>query len=228
MPMQLHRAGIYQIEEVLPYVVMGRVPHGEGQLAGRPQRIYDGKTVHMDSKRYQTFVNSGTVCVACGLQATYFALERQINSKRTNRYHFNLYGVRDGVEILFTKDHVVPRARGGSNDQSNLQTMCQPCNTSKGHECKFTDWYARTRSKLKHLRHQIQQNLTRLKAEKRTLGEQIKTLPKSNPLRAKLHDGYPVLKAKREELVALDQKLFALDKFIQALRKTWLNKRTRS
>ena len=162
--------------------------------------------------------------MACGLQASFFALERQVNSKRTNRYHFNLYGIRNGVEILFTKDHIIPRARGGSNDQRNLQTMCQPCNTSKGHECKFTDWYAKTRSKLKHLRHQIQKNLTTLKAEKRALGELIKGLPKGE-LRSHLHEGYPLLKAKRAELIAPDQKLQTLDRSAQSLRKTWLRKR---
>jgi 5-methylcytosine-specific restriction enzyme A len=29
-------------------------------------------------------------------------------------------------------DHVVPRAKGGSDDDDNLQTLCQPCNRGKG------------------------------------------------------------------------------------------------
>lgn len=29
-------------------------------------------------------------------------------------------------------DHVVPRARGGQNDNSNLQLLCISCNTAKG------------------------------------------------------------------------------------------------
>ena len=29
-------------------------------------------------------------------------------------------------------DHVHPWARGGSNDESNLQTLCHPCNQAKG------------------------------------------------------------------------------------------------
>ena len=33
-----------------------------------------------------------------------------------------------GVHI----DHILPRSRGGSNDLSNLQAMCPPCNFSKG------------------------------------------------------------------------------------------------
>lgn len=29
-------------------------------------------------------------------------------------------------------DHIEPIARGGTNDRSNLQLLCQPCNSSKG------------------------------------------------------------------------------------------------
>jgi 5-methylcytosine-specific restriction endonuclease McrA len=35
-------------------------------------------------------------------------------------------------EIKLTADHVVAVANNGSSDISNLQPLCQPCNTSKG------------------------------------------------------------------------------------------------
>lgn len=37
---------------------------------------------------------------------------------------------RDDVQL--TADHVVPIARGGSNDISNIQPLCRKCNSSKG------------------------------------------------------------------------------------------------
>ena len=41
-----------------------------------------------------------------------------------------------GEEILFTKDHIIPRAKGGGNDLNNLQTFCALCNQKKGSAVK--------------------------------------------------------------------------------------------
>jgi 5-methylcytosine-specific restriction endonuclease McrA len=37
-----------------------------------------------------------------------------------------------GDECKLTKDHIVPLSMGGSNDASNLQGLCGPCNSRKG------------------------------------------------------------------------------------------------
>lgn len=39
---------------------------------------------------------------------------------------------RCGSTSRLEVDHVIPLARGGSNDPSNLQTLCFPCNRRKG------------------------------------------------------------------------------------------------
>ncbi|MDJ0616845.1 MAG: HNH endonuclease [Calothrix sp. MO_192.B10] len=35
------------------------------------------------------------------------------------------------TETQLTIDHIIPLARGGANDISNLQTLCFPCNRQK-------------------------------------------------------------------------------------------------
>lgn len=37
------------------------------------------------------------------------------------------------AETCLNIDHIIPLATGGSNDMSNLQTLCSQCNSSKRH-----------------------------------------------------------------------------------------------
>jgi hypothetical protein len=116
------RKGIYSINNILSK--RNDLRHNEDSVE------FDGDMIHMNSDRYHTFATSGTKCVCCGLEAKYFAKEKDFSS---NRYHFNLYGINEeGQEILFTKDHIVPKSKGGKNDISNYQTMCSTCNEVKG------------------------------------------------------------------------------------------------
>lgn len=103
-------------------------------LEKKPDIEFHGKKIKANSQRYQTFFTKGCQCVRCGMVAHYFVLERDAkNSNQPNRYHFNLYGIdQDGNEILFTKDHIIPRSRGGKNRVENYQTMCCICNVAKG------------------------------------------------------------------------------------------------
>jgi hypothetical protein len=96
---------------------------------------FDGDLINMTSQRYQMFKLKGTCCVKCGLEAEYFTKERPKVKKNFDPtkvvYHFNLYGNKDGKEILFTKDHIIPKVKGGKNHMDNYQVMCQPCNQDK-------------------------------------------------------------------------------------------------
>jgi len=94
----------------------------------------DGDKVKMASHRYQLFLrdfqrNGSIVCTNCKLKGAYFYKEKHILS---NPYHFNLYGIDyEGNEIQFTKDHIKPKSKGGTNNLKNYQTMCYRCNLLK-------------------------------------------------------------------------------------------------
>lgn len=93
---------------------------------------FDGDLIKGNSQRYQTFFTKGCKCVVCGIEGKYFAKERHLQDKT---YHLNLYAVDDnGDEILMTKDHIIPRSKGGIDDISNYQTMCRLCNEAKGNK----------------------------------------------------------------------------------------------
>jgi len=129
--LMLTRDGIFTLEDVLPFVVMEDAPYGNPKGKSRPQKLYNDRPVYMDSMRYQTFIMSGIKCVSCELEASFFALER--HNGNGDRYHLNLYALNScGEEVLFTKDHILPRSRGGPTSLHNMQTMCAPCNVQKG------------------------------------------------------------------------------------------------
>jgi 5-methylcytosine-specific restriction endonuclease McrA len=86
------------------------------------------------SSRYCVFLNS-LQCVSCGMKGIFFAIEKD-KAVTANIYHLNLYSVNSlSEEILFTKDHIIPRSKGGKDILSNYQTMCKTCNHNKGNIC---------------------------------------------------------------------------------------------
>ena len=88
-------------------------------------------TVPMGSHRYELFATKGIKCVECGIEGSYFALEKDI-ADSTSKYHLNLYGIDEGGnEVMITKDHILPKSKGGENRLSNYQPMCYKCNQKK-------------------------------------------------------------------------------------------------
>ena len=109
------------------------IPHILGQ---QDKILHHNYNVGVSSLRLRTFARAAEktgkiCCVNCGLEATHFALEGFENSKLPSE-HFNLYGIKDDNEILFTHDHIIARSLGGENNLSNTQVMCGPCNWKKG------------------------------------------------------------------------------------------------
>lgn len=103
--------------------------------------VVDGFNVRPVSLRYMLFYQKGTQCVCCGKSGTHFKL---CGDPDTNRRHFNLFA-DDGS--LLTKDHIVPKSKGGRDHVDNMQTMCEACNQNKGnyHDTIKVDYIVATR-----------------------------------------------------------------------------------
>lgn len=100
--------------------------------------IFDVKT---SSLRLELF-RQNPKCVSCHRIGQLWILE---SHRRNEPPHLNLYHVgeedcgewkklcKDGL-VMMTKDHIVPRSKGGPTTLENLQTMCAICNGKKGNQ----------------------------------------------------------------------------------------------
>ena len=92
--------------------------------------ILDGDAIKANSQRYQVFFTKGIKCSCCGIEGKFFRKEKLLNDKS---YHLNLYAIDDdGNEVLMTKDHIIPKSKGGRDILENYQPMCEHCNRAKG------------------------------------------------------------------------------------------------
>ena len=128
------RHSIVSIDEVLTVI-----RNTAQNFKDKTRTEINGTPVGTTSLRLRTFAVHGTKCSACGLDASYFAIERCESRDKNIPFHLNLYGVRNGTEILFTHDHKLARSLGGKDHLSNTQTMCTICNSIKSiEETKLT------------------------------------------------------------------------------------------
>ena len=127
---QLERIKIFTIEEVENMVradVASCSCKKDCKDAEHSIRVEE-HDVYTTSLRYKTFIEKGYSCVCCGRVGAYYALEKSRGGNQ-NRAHFNLYSDDD---VLMTKDHIIPRSKGGADCIENMQTMCTFCNSAKG------------------------------------------------------------------------------------------------
>ena len=93
----------------------------------------NGVSIKLGSDRYKVFKFKGLKCIHCKKVASFMAIETFKNRSEILSYHINLYGYdENGEELLFTKDHILPKSKGGTNFFDNYQTMCTICNAEKG------------------------------------------------------------------------------------------------
>jgi hypothetical protein len=114
------RLGIFRPEEVLPFVT----ENGNRQEFRVGDKAYQ---VKMNSHRYHLFAKN-LKCVSCDVVGSIMALEL---APGADYPHFNLYALDGGSEVLMTKDHIKPIAKGGKDQEKNYQVMCACCNNLK-------------------------------------------------------------------------------------------------
>lgn len=90
--------------------------------------------VNIGTINLKVFKLKGVDC-KCGAQGNVFYLEKTAAPGITiyNDWHLNLYAKDQfGHEVLMTKDHTLPKSKGGTDDIDNLTPMCVKCNSRKG------------------------------------------------------------------------------------------------
>jgi hypothetical protein len=85
-------------------------------------------------KAIAILANQNTTCVCCGVIGSKFCLGEDNSGGK----HWDLYTDDD---IALTIDHILPKARGGTNHISNLQIMCLECNNLKLHHPERIEGY---------------------------------------------------------------------------------------
>lgn len=128
----------YSIDETFKIIAPLLDPDEKYEKGKKKTKVdFYGDVIKANSHRYQTFYYKGCTCVKCGLKASYFEKNKMSNEKV---YHLNLYGIdEDGNEVLFTKDHILPKSKGGKNYITNYQTMCSKCNKEKSSDMSIQD-----------------------------------------------------------------------------------------
>lgn len=87
--------------------------------------------INIRSLRLQCFKKSKR-CVRCGLKGTVMSVDTFTIKSDRQGAHFNLYAEFEGKSRLMTKDHTIPKSKGGADHLDNLETMCDQCNHKKG------------------------------------------------------------------------------------------------
>lgn len=121
---EVSRIALLHPTTILPLIPTEVCSHAKENIKGFNVRIASRKLV--------CFRQNGIICVSCGMKANFFALEKRFEKRASiYNYYLQLYGRKGSHDVLFTVDHIMPVAKGGSNKMENLQTMCRDCNGAK-------------------------------------------------------------------------------------------------
>lgn len=109
----------------------------------RANRLVRGQRVSWPSGRalFQALRDSGAPlkCWSCGIEASCFISNKGQNDTMGPPV-LDLFAVDEvGRPILMTRDHIIPKSYGGSNDVANLRVGCGPCNHGRGNAIDEAD-----------------------------------------------------------------------------------------
>ncbi len=116
----LQRKEILTPDEVMPLVVL---PAEDGTMPNHLKEL-KGDTINFAAPRLQVFALSGLKCLVCKATGEYFGKEKYAN---VPFYHLNLYAMKNGRETQMLKDYIVLPENGGTNELSNMRTICHDC-----------------------------------------------------------------------------------------------------
>ena len=96
------------------------------------RKLYPSSRKTDQAIRKEIFERDKFTCQMCG------AKPKRKPKNYTGRY--TIYGVKvlrkntktDGGVSYLVIDHIIPWKKGGTIESDNLQTLCDPCNSSKG------------------------------------------------------------------------------------------------
>jgi len=115
----------YPLKQILPLIGFGK-PNFSVVIN---RKYY---SVKCSSVRLECFKRNQN-CVICKAQGNWWRLEQhKIDYEKGNNPNFSLYDKLHKPILLMTKDHIIPKSKGGGEEIENMQTMCYPCNQKKG------------------------------------------------------------------------------------------------
>lgn len=90
-----------------------------------------GYDVNVRSTRLLNFLSNGTSCSCCGLEASFFALEKDAKGA-VQRPHLNLRGTTPaGNEVLFVRAHRGYMPNNEFDSMENSETLCESCHEAR-------------------------------------------------------------------------------------------------
>lgn len=84
-----------------------------------------GRELKLSMRRAPLYFEQGRGCVRCHRRGTVWTVTEIIH-KKESELHLDLYDVTDGVMVMMTRDHIVPRRhRQPAKHASHVQTVQQ-------------------------------------------------------------------------------------------------------